>query len=454
MKKFRWKAKDAEGNKANGELEAPNLSAVRIQLRSEGYRQVQAKEVKPLFSFAANAKKRKAKEEEKRKKRAKRAEASKVQREVLSNKRKKKPEEKKKKGDIQITWGPFGDIPFKDLLVFTKKLATMIRSGLPLIDALRLTKDQSKGNMERVAGELLDDVNAGRSLTQAMNKQKRHFDTIYLNMIEAGELTGNLDNFLDRVVEILERAKKIKSGIKSALFYPITLVVITLGITTFMLTNVVPIFKEMFENLGAELPGLTQTLVDISDYLLAGSNLLMIFGWIIGFFVINKLATKHLYSVRKIKSIIALKLPLFGSLITKATVARMSLLMANLFSASVSITEILDVAAKSTDNILYREAMDRIKVEVAGGTPLSVLVEEEKVFPVELSQLIRVGEETGNMEEMLSSIANYYQEEFDAVVEGISTIIEPLMIVMVGAVVGGLIFAMYLPIFTAGDLVK
>jgi len=450
MRKFKWTAKDENGSKHSGELEAKSLSAVRIQIRSQGFRQVRAKEIKPLFLFGSSSKK--AKEKNKKNRSSGRQTTSRVNRQDLSIKRKKP--EPKKKGDIQITWGPFGDIPFKDLLVFSKKLATMIRSGLPLVDAMQLTKEQSKGNMQRVAGEILDDINAGRSLSEAMRKQRRHFDTIYLNMIEAGEITGNLDVFLDKIVEILERQKKIKSGIKSALFYPIALVSITLLITIFMLTNVVPIFKEMFENLGAKLPPPTQLLVDISDFLLAGNNLLAIVGALVAAIAINKVLTKNVYAIRKFKSYIFLKLPLFGPLITKASIARIALLMGNLFKASVSIVDILKVSSNSTDNIMFKEALEEIKLEVASGVPLSVLFEEQKVFPPELSQLVRVGEETGNMEEMLNSIANYYQEEFDAVVEGISSIIEPLMIVMVGAVVGGLILAMYMPIFTAGDLVK
>jgi len=445
MRKFKWQAKNEFGQKQKGELEAKTLSQARIQLREQGFRQVQAKEIKPITFFGLGGKKKGQKPRRRdTNQRAKRQELT---------RRVRKKEEKKSALSGDITWGPFGDIPFKDLLVFTKKLATMIRSGLPLVDALTLTEGQSKANMKRVAGEVLADVNSGLSLSDSMKKQTRHFDNIYRNMVEAGELSGNLDTFLDRLVSMMEREKEIKSGIKSALFYPVTLVVITVGISIFMLTNVVPIFQDLFENLGGELPALTQTLVDMSEWLLGG-GLFKLFGGIVAFFVGNSLLTKALPPFARMKARLILKLPLFGDIVMKAAIARMALLMANLFAAGVNIVDTLGVAANSAGNLMYQEAMLRVKEQITGGAPLSVLLEEETVFPLELSQLIRVGEETGNVEEMLESIAKYYQEEFDAVVDGLSTVIEPLMIVFVGAVVGGLIFAMYLPIFSAGDLVK
>ena len=457
MARFKWTAKDAQGRKQSGEIEAKTVSHARMELRERGYREVQASILASsnLFGLGSDPQKEKIKKRSEQRRRRRQQEAAKQRKARLdrSPSVRKKADKKKSGLDIEITWGPFGDIPEKDLMVFCKKLATMVRSGLPLIDALTLANDQSKANMKRVSGEILDDVNAGQSLSQAMSKQDRHFDNIYLNLIEAGEISGNLDTFLDRMVFMMERQKEIKSGIKSALFYPITLIVVTLGITIFMLTNVVPIFQELFEGLGGELPGPTQMLVDISEFLLSG-GLLYLAGWVIGFFVLNSFLTKASRPFARFKAGLWLKLPLFGDIILKAAIARIALLMANLFAAGVSIVEILRIAENASNNILFQEAMERIKEEVTSGTALSLLFAEESVFPAELGQLIKVGEETGNIEEMLSSIAKYYQEEFDAVVEGLSTVIEPLMIVIVGAVVGGLIMALYLPIFQAGDLVK
>ena len=352
MRKFKWQAKNEFGQKQSGELEAKTLSQARIQLREQGFRQVQAKEIKPFTFFGLGGKKKEQKP--KRRDTNQRAKRQELTRRV------RKKDEKKSALSGDITWGPFGDIPFKDLLVFTKKLATMIRSGLPLVDALTLTEGQSKANMKRVAGEMLADVNSGLSLSDSLKKQTRHFDNIYRNMVEAGELSGNLDTFLDRLVSMMEREKEIKSGIKSALFYPVTLIVITVGISIFMLTNVVPIFQDLFENLGGELPALTQSLVDMSEWLLGG-GLFKLFGGIVAFFVGNSLLTKTFPPFARMKARLILKLPLFGDIVMKAAIARMALLMANLFAAGVNIVDTLGVAANSAGNLMYQEAMLRVK---------------------------------------------------------------------------------------------
>jgi type IV pilus assembly protein PilC len=238
------------------------------------------------------------------------------------------------------------------------------------------------------------------------------------------------------------------------MFYPITLVVVTLAIVYFMLTKVVPTFVEMYANMGAKLPAPTQMIVDASDWILDGTNFLMLVGGFFAISTINKLLVKGIYGYRKALNVLALKLPIFGPILMKSTVARMSLLMANLFAAGIGIGEILRVASSTSTNLVFIEAQQRIAERVVTGVELSALFEEEEAFPVELSQLIRVGERTGNMEEMLGSIAKYYQEEFEATVKGLTTVIEPLMIVFVGLMVGTLVVALYLPIFSAGDAFK
>jgi len=454
VKEFKWSAKDQSGRLHKGEMNAKTLSEVRIELRRRGFRQVEAKEIKPFSLFGTDPAKEKAKQREKKRKELRRREAEERKNLRLEQKNSRSSKKSKKSAlDLEITWGPFGDIPEKDLLIWFKKLSTMTRSGLSIIDALTLCWDQSKGNMKRVGGEILDAINGGASLSEAMGAHQRHFDSIYLNLIEAGEATGELDKFLDRVVAMMERRKAIKSGIKSALFYPVTVVLVTIGITIFMLTNVVPIFQKMFEGLGGELPAPTQFLVDASEFL-TGGGLLYLFGGALGIFLLDRLFTSGVKEYKRLKAGLVLKLPIFGDIIMKSSVAQIALLMGNLFAAGVSVVEILAICSKASTNILFREAVERVGDEVVGGHPLSSLFAEETVFPQDLGQLLKVGEETGNMEEMLNSIAKYYQEEFDAVVDGLSSVIEPLMIVIVGGVIGGLIFAMYMPIFQAGDLVK
>ena len=272
--------------------------------------------------------------------------------------------------------------------------------------------------------------------------------------VEAGEISGKLDVFLDRLVEMLEKQQKIKAGIKSALFYPITLVVITVAISYFMLTKVVPTFQEMYEWLGAELPGPTQAIVDASKWIQDGGNLASVIGVVISIWLTNKMLHRYLRPYRKLKSVIALRLPVVGDIIVKATVARMSLLMANLLAAGVSVIDTLEVSSTVSQNVKFLDAMTQIKQKIVTGAPLSTLFGNEAVFPIALSQLMAVGERTGNMDEMLTSIARYYEEEFTTFVDGLSTIIEPLMIVFVGLMIGVMVVALYLPIFSAGDAIK
>ena len=272
--------------------------------------------------------------------------------------------------------------------------------------------------------------------------------------VEAGEISGKLDVLLDRLVEMLEKQQKIKAGIKSALFYPITLVVITVAISYFMLTKVVPTFQEMYEGLGAELPGPTQAIVDASNWIQDGGNLASVIGVVISIWLTNKMLHRYLRPYRKLKSVIALRLPVVGDIIVKATVARMSLLMANLLAAGVSVIDTLEVSSTVSQNVKFLDAMTQIKQKIVTGAPLSTLFGNEAVFPIALSQLMAVGERTGNMDEMLTSIARYYEEEFTTVVDGLSTIIEPLMIVFVGLMIGVMVVALYLPIFSAGDAIK
>jgi type IV pilus assembly protein PilC len=409
MKKFTYKAK-LRGKKKKGEIEAETLMAAKRKMRHDGFREVTLTEVRKKPKSGLNA---------------------------------------------DITWGPFGSIPAKEILIFTKKISTMMRAGLPIVEAMGLVASQtSNANMKRVTNEIVAKLNSGASLSQAFSEHNRHFDSVYLNMVEAGEISGKLDVFLDRLVEMLEKQQAIRAGIKSAMFYPVTLVVITVGISYFMLTNVVPTFQDMYEGLGAELPGPTQAIVDASNWIQNGRNMMGVMLVVFSIWFTNRILHRFLRPYRKLKSIIALRLPLVGDIIVKATVARMSLLMANLLAAGVSVIDTLEVAKTVSTNVQFLDATARIKAKITSGAPLSTLFGNEKVFPIALSQLMAVGEKTGNMDEMLSSIAKYYEEEFTAVVDGLSTIIEPLMIVFVGLMIGVMVVALYLPIFSAGDAIR
>jgi len=409
LKKFNYKARDKNNRRIKGMIDALNRNDAMLALKGRKYREIKLNEV---------------------------------------------IEKKKSSLDINLTWGPFGKVPQGEILIFTKKLATMVRSGLSILDALTLVKGQTKNPVFRDAiGQIIESINQGNSLSFAIKKQSRYFDEVFINMIEAGEMSGKLDNFLDRIVEGQERMQKIRAGIKSAMFYPVTLVVVTIVILYFMLTKVVPTFTSMYKGMGKKLPGPTQMIVDASDWILNGQNVLELLAVIFAISFTHKFLYKHVYGYKRFFCVLMLKLPLFGNIIVKSTVARLSLLMANLFAAGIGVADVLKVGTRITPNVIFIEAMERISERIESGAELSGLFADEQVFPVELSQLIKVGEKTGNMDEMLSAIARYYQEEFEAVVEGLTAMIEPLMIVFVGAMIGTMVVALYLPIFSAGDAI-
>jgi type IV pilus assembly protein PilC len=359
------------------------------------------------------------------------------------------------KFDIQINIPFFEGVSNKELLFFTKKLATMVSSGLPIIESLMLAKDQVKSSsFKKILGKIIESVNAGSLLSDAFDQFPKHFEQVYRNMVRAGEVTGRLDTFLDRIVYNLERTDKIQSGIKSALYYPAALVIVSLIVMYFMLTKVVPTFQGMYSKMGATLPSSTQFLVDASNWILDSRNfggLVFVFAML---YLFNKLMLVKVYPYRFFVHAAMLKIPLFGDLIIKSTVARLALLMANLFSAGIGINEILKIASSNSSNLLFIEAQKRIAERVVTGVELSTLFTEEALFPADLPQLIRVGERTGRMEDMLNAVSKYYQEEFESVVKGLTSVIEPLMIVFVGGIIGVLVLALYMPIFNLGSTVK
>jgi type IV pilus assembly protein PilC len=406
MKEFSYKAKDKKGRSTSGSIKAGNRNDALTTLKARKYTKIRAKELKPKKDPTLTA----------------------------------------------ITWGPFGKIPNKDILIFTKKLSTMVRSGLTILDSLNLISSQTQNVVFRkYINEMIKDINVGMPFSDVVRKHPVCFDSIFCNMIEAGEISGKLDEFLDRIVDGQERMEKIRSGIKSALFYPVTLIVVTILIVWAMLIFVVPTFQEMYAGMGIELPGPTQMIINASDWIMDGGNFMGLIATIVGIIFSHRMLMKNVYPYRASVHGMMLKLPLFGNIIIKSTVARLSLLMANLFAAGIGVEEILKVATNVTTNTKFIEAMERINDRVVSGSDLSNLFAEETVFPLELSQLIKVGERTGNMDEMLASIARYYQEEFEAVVSGLTTIIEPVMIVFVGGMIGVMVVALYLPIFSAGD---
>ena len=340
-----------------------------------------------------------------------------------------------------------------ELLQFTKKLATMVKAGLPVVETIGILKNQTKTWWFRqVLKNIYKDLSEGNTIHSAFSNHPTVFDNIYLNMIGAGEQSGALDDFLAKLAEMIEKKEKIIKGLKKAFTYPVIVVVIALGISVFMLMKVIPIFQEMYAGMGVDLPGFTQLLINISEFLRTPSKGGVFFVLSISFFIGFRTSIKKSYFVRKKWHALTLKLPLFGPLILKSAMANLSLVMANLLRAGVPVVRVLEICTQASNNVVIQEGVENVKREVLTGQELSSLFGRNPLFPQELSQLMAVGERTGQLDEMLSSIANFYEEEFDSAVAALSAAIEPIMIVLVGGIVATLLLGMYLPIFSAGDM--
>ena len=346
-----------------------------------------------------------------------------------------------------------GKVKTADLSLFSKKISTMIRAGLPILDSFKMVEEQTENKrLKLIINQISKDLEAGTSLSKCFAKNPAVFDKIYVNMIKAGEASGKLDIFLTKLTEILERREDIRRKIKSASFYPKILFFVAGGITVFMLIKVVPIFEEMYGGMGVPLPGLTKMIISASNFVQskAGVMSFVILGlayYLFGF--ANKRFPKFKRRIDKL----SFKLPIFGNLIAQSIYARIALIMSNLVAAGVSVIETLEIVKETNDNLIVSDAIENVKRGIFSGVDLSKLFLKEPVFPAQFGQLIAVGEKTGNLEEMFTSIANYYQEEFDNAVETLSTAIEPIMIVLIGTLIGFLLLAMYMPIFNAGSVV-
>ena len=369
----------------------------------------------------------------------------------LKESKKKKPVVKKDKKSFSFGTG----IKAQEILIFCKQFATMLRAGLPVLNTLEMLDGQTKKpGMKNVIQTIKKDLESGNALSKCFEKHPKVFDTVVVNLIKAGEASGKLDTFLQKIVVSLEKREKIKSQIKSALFYPGVLFSVAILVTIFMLIKVVPVFVKMYEGMGVEIPGATAAIMSASAFMrsFSGGGLTLIF--IVSFIFGFRYLIKTNYKIRKAWHASVFKLPLFGNLIRKSILARVSLVMGNLNQAGVDILESLDIAKSVTTNTIVIEAIENIKKGVFSGESLTVLFSKEKIFPPTFSQLISVGEQTGSLDSMFASVAKYYEEEFDTAVSNLSSLIEPIMIVFMGATIGGLMIALYSPIFNVGAIIN
>ncbi len=392
---FAWEGKDKTGKQVRGELRAASETVVRTTLRRQG---------------------------------------------IMVGKIKK------------ISFKSGGKVTDKDVTLFTRQMATMMKSGVPLLQAFDIV---GKGAGNPAVGKLLfdikTDVETGSALNQAFRKFPLYFDQLYCNLVEAGEQAGILDQLLDRLATYKEKTQAIIGKIKSALFYPISVLVVAFIVTAVIMIFVVPQFKQVFTSFGADLPGPTLVVMAISDWFVANWYIIfpLIGGGIYGFLY----TWKRSLPVQIFMDKLALRLPIFGEVIRKATIARWTRTLSTMFAAGVPLVEALDSVGGASGNYIYKQATLQIKSEISTGSSLTVAMQNTNVFPNMVLQMVSIGEESGQLDAMLGKVADFFEAEVDDAVASLSSLMEPLIMVVLGVLIGGIIVAMYLPIFKLGAVV-
>ena len=345
-----------------------------------------------------------------------------------------------------------GRISEKDIALFTRQLATMMKSGVPLLQAFDIAmKGSANAALSRMLNDIRTDVETGSNLSQAFAKHPAHFDRLFCNLVAAGEQAGLLDGLLDRIATYKEKILAIKSKIKSALFYPTAVVVVAGLVISVMMLFVIPEFKSVFKSFGADLPAPTLLVIAISDAFVAYWYL--IFGAIIAAIVSIAWSYKRSTAMQIAVDRLVLRIPVVGAIIRKATVARWTRTLSTMFAAGVPLVEALDSVGGASGNHVYLVATRQIQGEVSTGTSLTVAMQNADVFPTMVVQMVSIGEESGQLDSMLSKVADFFEQEVDDAVAGLSQLLEPLIMVFLGTVIGGLVVAMYLPIFKLGAIV-
>ena len=375
---------------------------------------------------------------------------------IITNivKSKKKKSDTKKKSSSFSFLSNKKKVKMEDILIFSKQFATMVKAGLPILQVLAMLRDQMENpGIKDIIEDIRTSLEGGVNLSKCFEKYPQHFDNVYVNLIKAGEASGKLDVFLLKIVESLEKREKVKKKIKSALMYPSIMFSVAITVSAFMLVKVVPVFAKMYDGMGLELPAATATIMSMSDFLRGTGGKIILFGGVGGFFGFRYITKKNA-AIRFKWHRQVLKLPLFGDMILKSLLARISLILGYLSAAGVNLLESLEIAKSVSNNDVVTDALENVKKGVFSGDTLTKLFLKEPLFPPTFSQLISVGEQTGQLDEMFNSVAAYYEEEFDTTVDNMSSLIEPIMIVFMGVMIGGLMIAMYSPIFNVGALIN
>lgn len=340
----------------------------------------------------------------------------------------------------------------KDISLFTRQLATMMKAGVPLLQSFDIvSKGHSNPSVAKLIQEIRSDVETGTSLNQAFRKYPLYFDALFCNLVGAGEQAGILEDLLTRLAIYKEKTIAIKGKIKSALFYPVSILAVAFIVTAVIMIWVVPAFKQVFTSFGADLPAPTLFVMAISDFFV--KYWYIIFGGLFGSLYFFFQSWKRSIKVQRFMDTILLKAPIFGEVIRKATMARWTRTLATMFAAGVPLVESLDSVGGASGNAVYADATKKIQTEVSTGTSLTVAMQNSEVFPNMVTQMVSIGEESGSLDQMLGKVADFYEEEVDEAVEQLSSLMEPLIMVILGVLIGGLVIAMYLPIFKLGSVV-
>ena len=339
-----------------------------------------------------------------------------------------------------------------DIATFSRQLATMLTSGIPLVSSFSIISQAAENpRMKKLIDDIRNDVESGSTLAESLAKHPYYFDELYVSLVEAGESAGVLDQVLDSIANYKERMESIKGKIKKAMFYPAAVVTVALGVTALLLVVVIPQFEDMFQGFGADLPAFTRFVVDLSHFMQSRGWLLVIgaVALVIGLIQAKKRSKAFAHLLDRIM----LKIPVIGPVIEKSALARFSSTLATTFAAGVPLVDALKTVAGATGNVVYEEAVLKVRDDVSVGHQLQLSMQQTGMFPPMLIQMTAIGEEAGSLDEMLVKVAAVYEEEVNNTVDALSSLLEPIIIVVVGVLVGGMVVAMYLPIFRMAEVV-
>ncbi len=344
-------------------------------------------------------------------------------------------------------------VTVKDLVVFTRQFSVMVDAGLPLVQCLHILGEQQENStFKRTIGAVRSDVESGATFADALGKHPKVFDSLYVNLVAAGEVGGILDTILNRLAVQLEKQDKLAKQLRGAMVYPATISVVAIACIVLLLVKVIPVFQKMFEDFGGTLPGPTQMVINLSEWLQA--NVMYLLGALIVGFTAFSQARQRSRGFHYQTDKLALRLPIFGNIIKKVAVARFTRTLGTMISSGVPILDGLDIVARTAGNLIIEEELQATRASISEGNTIAEPLQNSRVFPGMMVQMVAVGEETGSMEIMLTKIADFYDDEVDVAVAALTSMLEPIMMVFMGGSIGTILIAMYLPIFTIADAIQ